>query len=262
MSTNPILDIYVMAYSAGVLKYPIYKILEMPSRDGKSLTSFRFALLPDVIHIAGDTTTQALRKRLHKLYTQQKVEKLNLIIVEDASKIRYKVREDFFALIAQFSTGTVNVEQTGMDFTFKTHASVIINTPPFFRKNLESSLLNAGSGDRFDLIKTELSDREKNRLNILGIHNMPNKIRSVTLPEINKTVSFPKYVFQHQDKYNLNIITCMYACFCAGIDENLVLNIHNKEIKKIDWTGFWEDQTTPPEWHKLIFKKEQGGEHR
>ncbi len=245
MSNNPILDLYLMCYAAGALKYPVFKILEMPSRDGKSLTSLRFARTDSVLVIAGDTTTQALRHKLHTLHAKNKAELLNLIIVEDASKIRYKVREDFFALIAQFSTGTVNVEQTGMDFTFKTHASVIINTPPFFRNTLERCLLNAGSGDRFDIIKTELSDSEKKRLDSYGIYNMPNRIMAIDLPILNQMSSFPEYVDFYIHKYNLNMIKCMYACEAIGIDELLIHKIHNKEIKKADWSGYWENQITP-----------------
>ena len=243
--SNPILDVYLMCYAAGKMKYPIYKILEMPSRDGKSLTSLRFANLESILLIAGDTTTQALRNRLHNLHTKNKAELLNLVIVEDASKIRYKVREDFFALIAQFGTGVVNVEQTGMDFTFKTHASVIINTPPFFRTTLERCLLNAGSGDRFDIIRTELSSSEKKKLDTYGIYNMPNKIRGIDLPVLNEMDSFPKYAEFYQNKYNLNMIKCMYACEAIGVDELLVIKIHNKEIKKADWDNYWENQITP-----------------
>lgn len=245
MSNNPILDVYLMAYAAGVMKYPVYKILEMPSRDGKSLTSMRFARLENVLVLAGDTTTQALRIKLHKLYTKQKVENLNLIIVEDASKIRYKVREDFFALVAQFSTGQVNVEQTGMDFTFKTHASVMINTPPFFKNNLERSLLNAGSGDRFDIIKTELSDDAKRKLDSYGVYNMPNKVQSVDIPQLNEMSPFPQYVDYYIKSESLNMIKCMYACEAIGADQYLIKKIHNKQIKDIDWYGFWENQVTP-----------------
>lgn len=245
MSENPILDIYVMAHTAGVLKYPVFKILEMPSRDGKSLTSLRFAKTENVLVLAGDTTTQAFRVKLHKLYTRNKAEDLVLIIVEDASKIRYKVREDFFALLAQFGTGTINVEQTGMNFTFKTHASVVINTPPFFRNTLETCLLNAGSGDRFDVIKTELCIQEKAKLDTYGIYNMPNKIKSVVLPQLSGMCSFPEYAEYYKNKHNLNMIKCMYACEAAGIDELLVMRIHNTEIKKARWDGYWENQIEP-----------------
>ncbi len=234
-----------MAYAAGILKYPIYKILEMPSRDGKTLTSMRFARTDNIMVLAGDTTTQALRTRLHKLYSKQKAELLNLIIVEDASKIRYKVREDFFALIAQFSTGQVNVEQTGMDFTFKTHASVIINTPPFFKNRLEAILLNAGSGDRFDIIKTELSDSAKQTLDSYGVYNMPNKIKSVDIPQLHDMSPFPDYVEYYIKSESLNMIKCMYACEAIGVDIFLIKNTHNKQIKNADWSGYWEDQVTP-----------------
>ena len=103
---NPILDFYTMAYAAGALGYPIFKVFQMPSKHSKSLTSFRFAKTPKVLLLPGDTTVQSFRNSLNKLHQKMSGDTidLNLIIVEDASKIRYKVREDFYALVAQFAS--------------------------------------------------------------------------------------------------------------------------------------------------------------
>lgn len=259
-SRNPVLDFYIMAHTAGVLHRPVYEILEMPSRDGKSLTSFRFAQIENVLHLAGDTTTQGFRNAIHKLHKQQKDRQLVLIIVEDASKIRHKVREDFFALCAQFMSGTVNVDQSGMDFSFKTHASVIINCPPFFTKTLEYYLTNSGCGDRYDKVSTGLSDKDKLKLKRLGDYNMPLRVLPVDLPDIN-IIPFPDYADQNK-RYGSNLLNCRYACKCAGLDENLVEAMKNNTLKSIDWSGYWEEQITPPEWQRTVLKKEQGGEHR
>ena len=256
-SINPILDFYLMAHTAGVIKRPVFNILNMPSQDGKSLTSFRFSQLEHVVHLAGDTTAQGFRNRIHSLYKQGKDLKLVLIIVEDASKIRAKVREDFFALCAQFSTGSVNVDQNGMDFSFKSHASVIINTPPYFYKNLEYYLLNAGCGDRFDMIKTGLSDKEKLKLTKLGEYNMPQRVMPAEPPELN-ILPYPEYAERNR-KYESNLIKSRYACKCAGLDENLVESLNNNIIKSCDWAGYWEDQVTPPNWIKGQTTKDNGG---
>jgi len=250
-STNPILDFYIAAHTAGQVKRPIHTILNMPSRDGKSLTAFRFSQIEHVLFLAGDTTAQGFRNKVHALHKQGKDFKLNLVVVEDASKIRAKVREDFFALCAQFAAGTVNVDQNGMDFSFKTHASVIINTPPFFYKTLEYYLLSAGCGDRFDTIITGLSDKEKAKLEKYGEYNMPNRILPVELPELN-TISYPDYADKNR-KYGHDI-KVRYACACAGIDENLVQSLNNNTIKSADWSNYWEDQITPPIWVKGTIK--------
>lgn len=247
-----------MAHTAGILRRPIFEILEMPSRDGKSLTSFRFAQIENVLHLAGDTTAQGFRNSIDKLHKQQKDRQLVLIIVEDASKIRHKVREDFFALCAQFMGGTVNVDQSGMCFSFKTHASVIINCPPFFVKTLEYYLTSAGCGDRYDKISTGLSDKDKLLLKRLGDYNMPQRILPVDLPEL-LDISFPVYADQNR-KYSSNMLNCHYACKCAGLDENLVEAMKHNVLKNVDWTGFWEDQVTPPNWQKMRPKTELGGE--
>lgn len=248
---NPILDFYIMAYAAGHLHYPIFKILQMPSKSGKSLTAYRFAKTPGVLLLPGDTTVQSFRNSLHKLYQKQQNDtvELKLIIVEDASKIRYKVREDFYALIAQFASGIVTVDQAFMNFSFKSHASVIINTPPYFTKDLERYLLNAGSGDRFDLIRTNLSTSLKEKLDDLGTYNMPNNINMVKVPEI-VPIYYPEYEKEQKrrngdTKLPSRLTRCRYACFCAGLDENLIENIHEREIKKCDWTDYWVDQITP-----------------
>lgn len=248
MSTNPILDYYTMAWVAGYLRYPIFHVFQMPSKHSKSLTSYRFAKTPKVLLLPGDTTVQSFRNSVKKLHQKgDEVLDLNLIIVEDASKIRYKVREDFFALLAQFSSGIVTVDQMGMDFAFKTHASVIINTPPFFFKQLERYLLDAGSGDRFDAIFSRLSNEAKERLDEFGMYNMPNNINAVRLPAINAEY-YPDFVIEQRaidKRVSGNMLRCKFACHCAGLDINLIEKIHNREIKDINWDDFWIDQIIP-----------------
>lgn len=244
MSTNPIRDFYLMAYSAGVLKRPVFKILNMPSQDGKSLTSLRFNGIENVLILAGDTTAQGFRNRLKKLDQKQKVNNIVLIIVEDASKIRRKVREDFFALCTQFATGVINIDQTGLDVGVRSHASVVINTPPFFKNTLESLLLDSGAGGRFDMVKCELSDSEKRKLNELGDVNMPNQLETMILPTIQRNINFEEYSAANSNQ-EPNMIKCMYACKCAGIDENLVLAMHNNIITRADWSGYWVNQCAP-----------------
>lgn len=257
MSNNPILDYYTMAYVAGFLGYPIFNVFQMPSRHSKSVTAFRFKKVPKVLVLAGDTTVQSFRTAINKQHQKgnDKLD-LNLIIVEDASKIRYKVRDDFFALIAQFSSGMVTVDQAGMSFDVKTHTSVILNTPPFFYKDLEKYLLNAGSGDRFDLMSTRLSDIAKERLDEYGMYNMPLDINPVELPVINKEY-YPDFVHKmrtSKQTYSSNELRCKFACHCAGIDVNLIEKMHNKEIKKIEWEDFWLDQIDPYMQSKTVQK--------
>lgn len=245
--TNPILDFYIMCWAAGKLRHPVFKILEMPSQDGKSLTSYRFANRDDVVLLPGDTTAQAFRNELKRLHSRGISEKITMVLVEDASKIRRKVKEDFFALCGQFGTGLIAVDQNGMDVNFRTFASVIINCPPFYTKTLIDLLLGAGTGNRFDKISTALSNSARMKLDKLGSLNQPNPIRPIVLPQL-QNIDYKVYEEEMSAKgYSSNKIKCMYACKCAGIDENLVDQLHNKTVHNIQWTDFWIDQVYPNE---------------
>lgn len=237
---NPIVDFYTMAYVAGLIEHPIYKILDMPSQDGKTLTALRFSRLPRVLLLPGDTTAQAFRNELKKRHQKGQAEKIALVIVEDASKIRRKVKEDFFALCTQFSTGIVNIDQQGLDITFRTFASVVINTPPFFSKQLEALLLNAGAGNRFDFVRTSLSSAARAKLDRLGSIYSSHPIQQVMIPHPAE-LDFLDYLNLFDGKgYSMNKIKCMYACACAGIREDLLESLHNNIIYDIDWDDFWD----------------------
>jgi len=242
ITTNPILDFYKVCYACGFLRIPVHRILDLPSRHGKSLTCLRFqGKEPNVLVVTGDTTAQSFRNKIFALYQQNRTDDIDLVIIEDASKIRSKVREDFFAIAAQFASGMVSINQQKMVCEFKTHASVIINTPPFFKHNLEKYLLDAGAGDRFDLTSTGLSAEKKTELDILGILNKSKLINPIELPRPSLD-GYEDFALKLIPIAPLKEIAFRFGCKVLGLPETLLSDLSGNIIKDISWEGYWHQQ--------------------
>jgi len=241
---NPILDFYMGAYVAGVLRRPVFYIFQLPNEAGKSLTSNRFDNRTDVLLLRGDTTTQAFRDAIKRSMDKSKNDNINLILVEDACKIRSKTREDFFALCAQFATGNVSIDQYKFNISLKSHASVIINTPPNKTSITEGHILDAGAGDRFGVLRVEVHKKILQDLFGLGLFNQEKNLIPIKVPDITPG-DYPQYIRENNrngNDYSRNDLNHKYACFCAGIPENTIDIMKHSLIRNCNWSGFWEEQ--------------------
>ena len=241
---NIIEDVYKVAYVAGKLHHPIYFILGMPSRQGKSLTTFRFWGDANVLLATGDTTTNTFRKTLHEYYKANTLKSINLTIIEDWSKIREKVQEGLAAILTMLSTTMLTIDQEALDVpATKVYTSVVINCPESDIRKCYRTLQKTGAGNRFFVIKTQLCDVDAKKLNKLGLLNMDKRLIPLDV-NIKKTLNWKDFAMTYLDAgKETDLINLAYAS--AHFDENLfdrILDLNRNQIKNISWEGYWEDE--------------------
>ena len=241
---NIIEDVYKIAYIAGKVHHPLYFILGMPSRQGKSLTSYRFFGDANVLLAAGDTTTNTFRKTLHEHYKGNTLKDINLTIIEDWSKIREKVQEGLAAILTMLSTSMLSIDQEGLDVpATKVYTSVVINCPEGDIRKCYRTLQKTGAGNRFFVIKTQLSDNNAKELNKLGLLNMDKRLIPLEV-SINKILVWKEFVTSYLEAEKpVELINLAYAC--AHLDDSLygkILDLNRNPIKNISWEGYWEDE--------------------
>lgn len=241
---NILEGVYTAAYIAGKMHHPIYFILGMPSRQGKSLTSYRFFGDRAVLLAAGDTTTNTFRKTLHEHYKGNILKEVNLTIIEDWSKIREKVQEGLGAILTMLSTTMLSIDQEGLDVPpTKVYTSVVINCPEGDVRSCYRTLQKVGAGNRFFVIKTQLTEDNSKELNKLGLLNMDKRLLPLRI-NTTKTLNWKEFVTFYLDtEQPIELINLAYAC--AHIEEGLfkeILDLNANPIKNISWRGYWEDE--------------------
>lgn len=241
---NIIEDIYEVAYTAGAAKKPVFIIFAMPNKQGKSITAFRYLDHRNTLILAGDSTTNTTRKKLFTLFKQGKLAELNLLIVEDWTKIREKVKEGMAAILTMFANTIISIDQEKLEIPpSKVHASIIINVPLSSYKEVIKHLLEVGAGDRFIVIKASLSDEKKEELWKLGFLNGSKELIPITIKQIELS-SFSEFADKYLESHeSLELLNLAYAAdnIKKGLFEE-IQNLSRNPISDISWENVWQDE--------------------
>lgn len=245
---NFIAEFYKAIWAGGALGYPSHVILVMPSKHGKSLTTFRFETVkPEILINASDTTAESYRRKIVDFYSRGSVASIELIVLEDWAKVRTKVREPTAVEMAKFASGIYSLDQYNVQIkSTKVSCSTIINVPPLKLRNLEEELSNAGAGARYDIYEFALSSTLKDELDFLGFANQRKTLKPITLPDTSNEIVYEDFTKKFIEKYDtFREINLAYGCEYIEKDFGFFDEIKHmqraKIIKEISWEDYWED---------------------
>lgn len=255
--TNQLDELFTAIYVGGLIKRPTHGVLTMPSQSGKSLTAARYGHLDDILYLGGDVTAQSTRQKLDKLNTRNILHKLSLVIVEDWSKIRTKMRSDVAALLAQIASGTLSVSQYGIEIEpTRMNASVLILAPDRIGSKVFEKLYDVGVGNRFIPIIMSLSDVRYEELIELGLLNRDKQLLTAVPPTYkqleNTLAENPFNKFYKEFKSNsdrmvdVNLAYSYYISNPSNYPRNYesYKNTICRRNDTITWDGYWEHQVT------------------
>ena len=245
--SNLIADFYKAIWVGGALGYPSHIILVMPSKHGKSLTTFRFENVKREILInASDTTAESYRRKIVDFYSRGSLATIELVILEDWAKVRKKVREPTAVEMAKFASGIYSLDQFNVQIkSTKVSCSTIINTPPLKLRSLEEELSSGGAGARYDIYEFALSTQQKDKLDFLGFSNQRKSIKPIDLPDINDELVYEDFAKDFIERYKTyREINLAYGCEYIEKDFKFFDDVKHlqraKTIREISWEDYWE----------------------
>ena len=246
--SNFISDFYKAVWAGGALGYPSHIIFDMPSKHGKSLTTFRFENVKQEILInASDTTAESYRRKIVDFYSRGSLASIELVILEDWAKVRKKVREPTAVEMAKFASGIYSLDQYNVQIkSTKVSCSTIINTPPLRLRSLEEELSAGGAGARYNIYEFALSTQQKDKLDFLGFSNQRKSLAPIELPDITDEIVYEDFAKEFIEKHKTyREINLAYGCEYIEkgfkfFDEVKRLQ-RAKIIKDISWEEYWNE---------------------
>lgn len=246
---NFIEEFYKAVWCGGAKGYPSHVIFCMPSKHGKSLTTYRFSDIKQEILInPSDTTAESYRRKITDLFGRGSLAALELIILEDWTKVRKQVQEPTAAEMIKFASGVYSLDQFNVQIKpTKVSCSTLINNTPFKMRELSEINNQKGAGGRFDIYEFELSNELKEELDFLGFANQKKPLTPIVLPDITDEINYNDFGRQFKDKYGTyHEINLAYGC--EYLEKNFKFFDAIKRlqrtrvIKEISWEGYWEEE--------------------